>query len=422
MNEAFLWYLWKYRLFNKALLTTEGETVEVEHPGYQNHDSGPDFFNARIRIGNTRWAGNVEVRVRSSDWYRHEHQYDRAYDNIILHVVLDSDAAIWRPDGQLIPVVELKNGFEPSKWSDYQNLANATGWIPCERQIGAVDEITLQQWLDRVLVIRLEKKTQYISALLTEFKGDWSACFFVLLARNFGFKVNAIPFELLAKSIPVKILSRHKDNLLQLEALLLGQAGFLYDLFNDEYPRKLQKEYHYLKNKLGLQPLEKHLWKFGRLRPGNFPTIRIAQFAKCLQLNAHLMAGIIEAKGLKEIQNMFTLSASEYWNEHYIPDKAADHQVKSLGRSSIDNIIINTVAPFLFIYGKSESKPALMEKALQLLDDCPSETNKIISGWEKIGIRSKTAGQSQSLIELKTTYCIDKKCLTCGIGIKLLNQ
>ena len=258
MNESFLWYLWKYRLYNKELTTTDGETVIVEHPGYQNHDSGPDFFNARVRIGDTRWAGNVEIHIRSSDWYKHHHQYDRAYDNIILHVVHDSDATIRRPDGQVIPVIELKNVLESSKWLDYQKLANSPGFVPCSKQIKSIDDFTIQHWLDRVLVSRLEKKSQFINDLLIEFKGNWSQCFFILLARNFGFKVNAIPFELLARTIPVKVLSRHKENLFQLEALLLGQAGFLSEKFNDEYPRRLKKEYEYLRNKLGLQAMEKH--------------------------------------------------------------------------------------------------------------------------------------------------------------------
>ena len=422
MNEAFLWYLWKYRLYNKDLNTTDGETVIVEHPGYQNHDSGPDFFNARVRIGDTRWAGNVEIHIRSSDWFKHEHHYDRAYDNIILHVVHDSDVTIKRADGQVIPVVELKNGFESTKWSDYQKLANAPGWVPCAKQIANIDDFIIQQWLDRVLVSRLEKKTQFITNLLTEFKGNWSECFFILLARNFGFKVNALPFELLARSIPLKILTRHAGNLFQLEALLFGQAGFLAEKFNDDYPFQLQKEYRYLQNKLGLQPLEKHLWKFGRLRPGNFPTIRLAQFAFCIHQNAHLISRIIEASSFKEIQSLFNVSAGAYWNNHYLMDKASEHCVKTIGKASIDNIIINTIAPFLFVYGKTEMELHLTDKAFNLLEDCPSEKNIIINGWKKIGVNAKTAGRSQALIELKTAYCAEKKCLTCGIGIKLLNQ
>ncbi len=422
MNEAFLWYLWKYRLYNKELRTTDGEAITVAHPGDQNHDAGPDFFNARIRIGDTQWAGNVEVHVKSGDWLKHQHQHDRAFDNVILHVVLESDKIIRRPDGQVIPVVELKNNFELWRWESYQKLADSTDWIPCARLIKDVDPFLIQQWLERVLIGRLEQKTTFITDLLSENKGNWATCFYMLLARNFGFKVNAVPFELLARSLPLKVLSRHKNNLFQLEALLLGQAGLLSSTYKEDYPKSLFQEFEHLKNKHGLQPIERHLWKFGRLRPNNFPTIRLVQFAQLIHYNVPLLSSCIDQNDSHSLRQLFNITASEYWNTHYQPDKVSKYRQKSLGQSAIDNIIVNTVVPFIFIYGKKEGDEHLSAKALKWLEECPSEENVIIRGWRKMGLEVKSASQSQALIELKKTYCMEKKCLICNIGIKLLNQ
>ena len=422
MNEAFLWYLWKYRLFTKELVTTDGEPITVIQPGYQNTDSGPDFFNARLQIGDTLWAGNVEIHIKSGDWIRHGHQDDRAFDNVILHVVFEADRIIRRPNGQVIPVVAVKNNFELSKWTNYQQLTRSKGWIPCEKQINEIDKLIIQQWLDRLLVDRLEAKTSAINVMLSESNGDWQETFYRLLARNFGFKVNAIPFELLAKSLPMKILSRLKNNLFQLEALLLGQAGLLSPDFVDLYPKQLYAEYIYMQNKLLIQPLEGHLWKFGRLRPSNFPTIRLMQFAALIHKSEHLFSKIIKASSMEELHQLFTISASEYWNTHFQPDRPSGFQIKSLGASAIDNILINTIVPFLFSYGKSEGHPALLEKAILWMEDCCAEQNAIIRGWKKVGVVARSAAHSQALIELKNTYCLSKKCLTCGIGISLLTK
>ena len=422
MNEAFLWYLWKYRLFTKALVTTDGDPITVIQPGFQNSDSGPDFFNARVQIGDTLWAGNVEIHIKSGDWIRHGHHHDRAFDNVILHVVFEEDRIIRRPNGQVIPVVTIGDNFEPSRWANYQQLARSKGWIPCEKQINEIDELSILQWLDRLLVDRLEAKTSTIMDLLTESNGDWQETFYRLLARNFGFKVNAIPFELLAKSLPLKILLRHKNNLFQLEALLLGQAGLLEPDFVDPYPRQLYHEYIYLQKKLLIKPLEGHLWKFGRLRPANFPTIRLMQFATLIHKSEHLFLNIIDASSIEELHRLLTVSAGEYWNTHFRPDQYSAFQVKSLGASAIENILINTIVPFLFMYGKSQGHPALIEKSIKWLETCKAEKNVIIRGWEKLGITAKSAAQSQSLIELKNNYCLPKNCLTCGIGIKLFNK
>ena len=280
----------------------------------------------------------------------------------------------------------------------------------------------IQHWLDRVLVGRLEQKTTFITDLLAENNGNWSTCFYLLLARNFGFKVNAVPFELLARSLPLNVLSRHKNNLFQLEALLLGQAGLLSSTHKDDYPKRLFQEFEHLKNKHGLQPIERHLRKFGRLRPNNFPTIRLVQFAQLIHCNVHLLSSCFDLTDGHSLHQLLNITASKYWNTHYLPDKVSLYQEKSLGKAAIENIIVNSIVPFLFIYGKKEGDEKLSVKALKWLEECPAEENIIIKGWRKMGLEVKSASRSQALIELKKAYCLEKKCLICNIGIKLLNK
>lgn len=422
MNESFLWYLWKYRLYHPAITTTDGDNISVEYPGQQNADSGPDFSHARVRIGATLWAGNVEVHTRSSDWLRHGHQHDRAFDNVILHVVYENDVVISRPDGQVIPVVELKDKFDSGKWEHYRRLMKSGKPIPCSSSITTISVLEMEQWLDRTLISRLERKTIYINKLLELYKGSFEEVFYQLLAANFGFKVNAIPFELLARSLEHKVLIRHSASLLQTEALLFGQAGLLEDDFTEEYPIKLQKEYRYLKKKLHLIGLEKKLWKFSRMHPANFPTIRISQFAVLFQKRPHILSSILNCLTVVELKKLFEVKAHEYWDNHFTFGEETEASDKNLGDFAVENIIINTIVPFLFYYGKYKGDEHLCSKAIGWLEHCLAENNAIIREWGKLGVKAINASHSQSLIELKNEYCVTKNCLNCRIGLKLLQQ
>lgn len=422
MKEDFLHYLWKFKLFNNELVTTHGEPVQVLKCGEHNKNSGPDFFNAKIKIGNTTWAGNVEIHVKASDWNHHGHQKDKAYRNIILHAVHEADAENADLNGNEIPTVQLKNKFKPELWNQYEKLFSSRQWIPCANMIETVDKFTISAWLERMVIERLEEKIIFIENLLTQNKNNWEETFYQCLSRNFGFKLNASPFELLAKSLPAKYLAKHKNNLLQIEAMLFGQAGLLEEKFKDEYPNELKREYSFLKNKFSLLPVEKHLWKFARTRPVNFPTLRIAQFAALVHQSSHLLSLILETKKAKDILKLFDVSASGYWKTHYRFDHAGKSSEKNLGKSSAENILINTVIPFLFLYGKEKNDDYTRNRSLELLEQLPAEKNNIIHEWELLKIEAGSAYRSQGLIQLKNEYCSQKKCLNCGIGNKILRK
>ncbi len=422
MKEDFLHYLWKFRLFEKNLLTTSGEPVEILKPGEHNRDSGPDFFNAKIKVGETVWAGNVEMHVNASDWNNHGHQDDKAYQNIILHVVHEPDCRTFDQSGIEIPVVELKNKFNPGLWNSYEQLLKSSDWIPCEKMISSVDDFTINNWLERILIERMESKTGSISDLLKQNKNNWEETFYQCLACNFGFKLNSLPFELLAKSLPLKYLGKHKNNLLQIEAMLFGQAGLLEGKFKDGYANELKREYDFLKSKFRLSPIEKHLWKFARTRPVNFPTIRIAQFAMLVYRSSHLLSVILETKKVKDLFKLFDVDTSDYWSSHYRFDKSGKKIKKNLGKSSVENILINTIVPFLFLFGKENGMESVKSKAFEILESLPAEKNQITKKWNSIGMKINSAFHSQAFIQLKNNYCNEKKCLICGIGNKILNR
>ena len=421
MKEDFLHYLWRLRRFDSNnLQTTQGETIEIQKVGDHNIHAGPDFTNARIRIGDTLWAGNVEIHLLASEWLKHHHQENKAYDNVILHVVLEEDSPVYRNNGERIPCLELKKRI-PSKLTNiYQKLLHNEHWIPCQHHFYEVSNLTKNLWLNRLLVERLEQKTEAIIQTLQLNKSDWAETFYQFLARNFGVKVNAIPFELLAKSIPILTLAKHSNNLIQIEALLFGQAGFLAQDFNDSYPQQLKKEYLFLQKKYQLQPIKKELWKLLRLRPANFPTIRIAQFATLFYQSKALFSKILEAEGVKDLEQLFQVKLSNYWQTHYVFDKKSKSRNKSLGQDTVHLIIINTIVPFLFAYSRHQSNDNYQDKALYILDNLPLEKNSIISQWKLLGLEINTAYQSQALLQLKNEYCNEKRCLECAIGNKIL--
>ena len=422
-TEDFIHYIWKFRLFDREnLQTTAGESIEVFSAGLQNSDSGPDFHNARLRIGDTTWAGNVEIHINSSDWHKHKHTNDNAYKNVILHVVYRDDEPIILPDGRALPTLELKDRISPDLYNRYHQMVFGNQqFIPCEGSIRRVDDMTLRNWLTRVLVERLEKRSATVTAALDKNKGDWEETFYQFLAAQFGFKTNALPFELLAKSLPQLTLAKHKNNPLQIEALIFGQAGFLDDDFQDEYPQKLKEEYGFLRKKYDLKPIEKHLWKFMRMRPQNFPTIRLAQFAALIARSNHLFSKVLDIKDVTQLRELFTrMEVNPYWDMHYRFDAESKPSSKSLGQSSIDILLLNTFVLFLFCYGKHNQQEYFINRSLKLLEKIPAEQNNIVTNFDSIGIGVNTAFDSQALLELKNSYCSYKKCLQCGVGNKIL--
>lgn len=423
MTEEFLHHIWKFRLFNQlGLQTTTGEKIEILKVGNHNFDAGPDFFNAQVRIGNTLWAGNVEIHTHASDWKKHSHQHDKSYDNILLHVVFNADEQIYRASGEKIPTVELNEKIEKKIIQNYLNLKSNNNPIPCEKQIGRVPPLIINNTLDKLILERLERKSTSISDNLKINHNNWKETFYQYLARNFGFKTNAEPFELLAKSLPSNYLSKHKNSLIQIEAMLFGQSGLLDQHFEDKYLQSLQNEYVFLKQKLNLQSVDAHLWKFLRLRPVNFPTIRIAQFAKLIYTSTHLFSQIIETENLEKLKILMNVSVSEYWQTHYVFDKISPVAQKQLGNESVNNIIINTVVPFLFVYGKQKDEIKYIERGLKFLEQTTGENNSIIKKWNSLKLPVKTAYSTQALLQLKNEYCNHKKCLSCNIGNYLLKN
>ena len=420
MTEEFLHYIWQYRLYTPELMLQSGEVVEVIHPGLHNTDSGPDFFNAKIRIGDTTWAGNIEIHILSSDWKRHNHQLDQSYDNVILHVVWRDDAPVFNKKGLSIPTLELDGKYNDNAWRNYLRFMASRQWIPCGSMVSIVEPFIRNAWLDRLLVERLERKSIEVETILSFSNNDWAQTFYRLLARNMGFKLNNQAFEMLARSLPYQFLARHADNLFQVEAMVFGQAGLLGDDFSDDYPQKLKKEYEFLKLKFNLSPVDAHLWRFMRLHPGNFPTLRLAQFASIIHHSGSIISKLFDSNEISTYRKLFTAEASEYWRTHYVFDKPSAPRMKTLGHSSADLLIINLVAPVLLAYGRRRSDAEITSRPVDLLTQLKGEDNSIISKWARLGMDVSNAASTQSLIELKTQYCDNKKCLTCTLGNTLL--
>jgi hypothetical protein len=421
MKEDLLHFLWRFRRFDHTdLATTEGDTLEIHSPGTHNTHAGADFSNAKLTIGGTTWAGNVEMHLKSSDWLHHKHQHDKAYENVILHVVLEEDQPILRADGSRLPCLEMKRRIPANIAGIYQKLLHNEHWIPCQHQFHAVPAMTKSLWLDRLLVERLEQKTGAILAALTRNKGNWEETFYQHLARNFGLKVNAEPFEMLARSLPQSILAKHRDSLFQLEALLFGQAGLLEQELEEEYPNSLKGEFSFLQKKYSLTPLNPAAWKFLRLHPANFPTLRLAQFAVLVKQSAHLFSKLLEVKNQAEIDALFEVKLDGYWLTHYTFGNVSPKKNKSLGKEATRLLTINTIVPFLFVYGSQQGQAAHKDLALQLLESLPPEKNAIITGWQHLGMEAKSAYQTQALLQLKNVYCDGKKCLSCAVGGAIL--
>lgn len=421
MKEEFLHYLWRFRLLQPSLFTTRNEGVEVLSSGLYNTDAGPDFLQAKVKIGDTIWAGNIEIHIQASDWNKHRHQTDKAYNTTVLHVVYTCDMDIRLENGESIPCLELKGKFDQTLLEKYEEFLKSKKWIPCSGQLSNFPSIKLNALYSRLSIERLEDKTGLILNRFEGNKNDWEESFYQVLAGGFGLKINQAIFVQLAESLPLKKVLRQHNDSFQIEALLFGQAGLLHvKPFTDEYPIALKKEYTYLAKKHRLHNLSGHLWKYLRLRPSNFPTLRIAQFAALLSTNQNLFSKIIECENLEALVRIFKLEASAYWKTHYVFDKSTKAYPKTLSDDRINLLLINVIIPFIFLYAKQRNHEYLIERALNFLELIPAEKNKTINNFTKEGLVIKSAFQTQALLQLKTNYCDLKKCLNCPVGLYLL--
>jgi len=415
MTERLIQFIWQFQYFNKGeLQTTAGEEIQIIFPGTYNTNQGPDFNDAKIKIGKTLWAGNIELHLLSSDWNKHKHQHDKNYDNVILHVVWEDDFPNYN-----IPVLVLKNRVSKILLQKYEELMNTNGFIPCENSISSIKPIVVQSWKERLLAERLIRKSAIVQTFFEQSNYHWEETFWWLLARNFGIKINADAFEAMARSIPVNILAKHKNQIHQLEALLMGQANLLNGKFKDDYSILEQKEYEFYKSKYKLRPGPITPF-FLRMRPGNFPTIRLAQLAMLIHQSEHLFSKIKETGSLRDVKKWLDVTANDYWHYHYRFDEESPFKKKNLGAAMVDNILINTVCTVLFAYGHFHNEQKFKDKALQWMEEITAESNSITKGFQKTGLQNKNAHDSQALIELKNEYCSKKKCLDCAIGNALL--
>ncbi|HKK76906.1 MAG TPA: DUF2851 family protein [Saprospiraceae bacterium] len=423
MKESFVQFIWRYRRIEQhQLWSTQRESIQIIDFGQYNTNAGPDFLQAKVKIGDTIWAGHVEMHVKASEWYRHRHDENPAYQNVILHVVWEADTEIERPNGQIIPCLELKPLTTPTLYQRYLKLARHPGKIPCQETLPEVPDIKIKLWLDCLLVERLDQKTSYWARALTAHKNDWEQVFYQALAHSMGLPVNKEAMEALAVRTPLRLLRKHRDQLFQIEALLFGQAGLLEDReFEEEYPQKLQREYQFLRKKYQLQAISPLEWKFSRMRPSNFPTLRIAQLALLVHQSNYLFSKIMALQSIEEAYYALEVKTSYYWKEHYRFDqRSTQRREKKLGRSTIDLMLINTIIPFIFLYGKKMGLPNYTERALHLLEQIKPENNRLIRDWAERGVPAENACQSQGLIQLYKHYCKSKRCLDCAIGTAII--
>ena len=421
-DESLIHFIWQHQLFNRENLRTEaGKELRIIRQGSLNSHGGPDFFNGQIRIGEMLWVGNIELHLKSSDWYKHDHHYEAAYDKVILHVVWEHDRDVFRKDGILIPVLTLKGRVKKKLIDNYHHLRIARKWIPCEDEFMKVEPAYRRQLLDRMLIARLERKSKRVEQLLSLHKNDWEAVFFQLLARYLGFNVNALPFELLSINTPFRFLRKYQDRPLQLKALLFGQAGFLTVEVDCEYHQRLKSEYDYLCKLHHLKAMEASVWKHLRMRPLNFPEIRIAQFSDLL-LSYHRPFTHLQAlSSLNEMHQFLMLNAGPYWAKHSrFGVKRKKRKDGLMGKASREILMINVIVPLLFCWSKNRSAEKPYD-VLEILSELPAEQNVIIRGWEKIGWKAESAMDTQAAMELRAQHCKLKKCLNCTVGTSILN-
>ena len=429
--EKLLQYVWRHKLFPlQALHTTDGNDVEIIDVGLQNYDSGPDFFNAKVKINDTVWVGNVEIHMKSSEWYVHGHDRDSAYNNVILHVAEEVNADVITESGRKLPQVELKI---PEKiYSNYNHLLEEDKYPPCYGIIPQISTFEIHSWMSALLAERLERKTNDILNRVKMCNGSWESAYFMTLARNYGFGINGDAFEMLASKIPLSCAAHQRDNILQIEAMFMGQAGLLCEdalqpvyvkeAAQEGYFKKLQDEYSFLANKYNLKPMDREMWRFLRLRPQNFPHIRISQIANLYCSRKADLADIIECTTADELKKALNTDVTPYWETHYTFGSTSCKTSKSMSPSSLDLLVINTAVPLMFAYGRHRGDEKLCERALDILDGLKAENNFIVRMWRACGLTVRCAGDSQALIQLKKEYCDTKKCLKCRIGYEYLKK
>lgn len=398
MKEELLHFIWQSKkLQGEKLCTTEGEKIAVIKWGTYNYDAGPDFMNVRVKIGQTEWAGNIEMHLRSSEWLKHKHQHDKAYDNVVLHVVFHHDKEIVDRYGNSLPTLELKEYISPTLFRKYEYLQQQQNTIACEKIFSLPDETRTSHWLERLLIERLEQKCDYLNDLLIRTNGNWEQSFYVLTARYFGMKTNAQPFEWLAERLPLQVLAKHKNNAFQIEALVCGTAGLIDEMKEPD----LKKEFLFLQGKYKIEPLQKHIWKFAQTRPANFPTVRTKQFAAFIHHSSHLFSKVVEADTLKKLEELYLVK-------------------NILTKNAAQLLLINSVLPALFLYGRKLNKPELCERALDFFQQLKPETNSTIQFWKTLDLPAAHAAHTQALLQLKTHYCNQLACLRCTFGQNIL--
>ncbi|MBO5729396.1 MAG: DUF2851 family protein [Paludibacteraceae bacterium] len=419
MTEKLISYIWFNRLYFEEQQTLLGERVRIISPGIPNSDAGPDVFNAKVEINERQWAGNVEFHVRASDWHRHNHDGKNEYDNVILHVVFEADEQIFSQSDNPIPTIILR--YPESILNKYQTLTQNSLFCPIE--FDKIDSFRLNQWIDRLLIERLQVKTERIAQILHDSQNNWEQAFYVTLCRAFGFGVNSDAMQQVAKSLPLNIIMHHRDSIQQIEALLLGQAGFLNNIENPDAETALwQREYNFLKSKFSLQPINGVYFKFLRMRPASFPTMRLAQFAMLLHRNEHLFSKALNNLNIKSLREIFAVKATDYWATHYRPNHTSERHGCQLSPSSIDLLIINTIVPFLFLYAQTSHDPDLQEQTLDLLHQLRAERNNKVGKLTSLNFPCPDAYTSQALIQLHDNYCLRKDCLRCQLAHQYLKK
>lgn len=419
--EQLLHYVWKHKIFPlKELKTTTGQQVEVIDTGLANTDAGPDFFNAKLKLDGVLWIGNIEIHERSSDWFKHGHHADTGYNSVILHIASEIDTEISRSNGERIPQIQLI--CPEAVRTNYKELLETDSYPPCYRIIPSLPPFTAHSWMTALQMERFEQKATLLNERLKRCQGNWEDAFFITLARNFGFGLNGDAFETWAHRLPFRAVDKHRNDLFQIEAIFFGQAGILEDSDGDGYYLRLKKEYTYLQHKFGLIPMDASLWRFLRLRPANFPHIRIAQLA-CLYHRAYrLLSRIMETETLQGVRDILKGGTSEYWLTHYTFGGSSPSRPKTLSNTSLDLLIINTVVTFLYAYGLHKGNRVLCARAGSFLEELKAENNYITRMWEQCGMKASNAADSQALIQLKKEYCDKKKCLYCRIGYEYLKR
>ena len=427
--EQLLHYVWKHKMFPlRPLVTTDGREVEVIDPGLHNRNAGPDFFNAKVKLDGTLWVGNVEIHQKASDWYAHGHDRDAAYNNVVLHVAGIVDTEVTTQMGNMLPQLQLDVPDEVRQ--HHEELLSTDEYPPCYAIIPSLSRLKVHSWLSALQTERLEEKTQAIVQRVEQSGGSWEAAYFVTLARNYGFGVNGDAFEAWARRIPLQQVAHHRDDLFQVEAIFMGQAGLLdlsqiperyqQDALAEGYFTRLRNEYLYLAHKFSLKPMDPVIWRFLRLRPQNFPHIRIAQLARLYHSQQAGLSQMLACETVDQLKVLLSTSVTPYWETHYTFGSTSTKNPKHISETSLRLLIVNTVIPMFFAWGRHHAKESLCDRAFDLLEQLPAERNHIIRLWQQCGLEVKTAGDSQALIQLKRKYCDRKDCLRCRFGYEYL--